>query len=311
MAFYNENMTHVTQFLLAGLPFLQDHPFLLFSLFLTIYITILTGNAVLVFAVKTYHKLHTPMYFFLSYLAILDMLLTTTVFPKLLAIFLLNSHEISFTACFIQLCMLHSLGFAEGLLLLIMAFDRYVAVCTPLRYTAIMTDRVNIEMVAGSFVIAFVIIVPPIMPATQLPFCGPNKINHCFCDHLYVIRLACADISLHVSLGFSIAMAATFIPCALVIFSYIKIICAVLKIGSTQGRQKAFSTCSSHLMVVIIYYISIAITYIAYKVENVSDEFHAICSIFFTVITPVLNPLIYAIRNKDVKDGIAKFLTEK
>ncbi|XP_043929019.1 olfactory receptor 2AT4-like isoform X2 [Protopterus annectens] len=303
--------SRVTEFILLGFPYLQDYSLALFFMFLLIYIIIITGNTAILVAVTRAQRLHTPMYFFLSNLAIVDILLTNTTIPKMLSLFLHNANTISFSACFIQVYILHSLGVTEGLLLVVMAYDRYVAICNPLRYTVIMSNKVNILMTATSWIISFIIIAGPIIKALELPFCGPNSINHCFCDHLFVIRLACADISLHTYIGFSIAMAVAIVPLTLVGYSYIKIIKSVLNICSSEDRWKVFSTCSSHLMVVVIYYLSIGVTYISYRVEGSSDEFHAIGTVFFTILTPMLNPIIYTLRNKDVKDTLMKMFIVK
>ncbi|XP_043929020.1 olfactory receptor 2AT4-like [Protopterus annectens] len=248
------------------------------------------------------------MYFLLSNLAVQDIILSTITIPKMLAIFLVNSKTVSFNACFAQLGILHSLGVSEGFFLVVMAFDRYVAICSPLHYMSIMTKRVLIQMTLASWIIAFVIIVPPVILAAHLPFCGPDQVSNGFCDHFFVVRLACTDITLHTDLAFFTVMTLSLLLSSVVVFSYMKIIVTVLKINSAEGRKKAFSTCSSHLTVITTYYISGAITYSSYKLGSTSDEFHAFGTIFFTILTPTLNPFVYVLRNKEIKSAVKKIL---
>ncbi|XP_043928805.1 olfactory receptor 2AT4-like [Protopterus annectens] len=307
----NNSNVHVTEFILLGFPYLHNYTFLLFFIFLMIYILIILGNASILVAVSTTKKLHSPMFFFLSNLAVIDILAANTAIPKMLALFIFNDNTISFSACFLQLYILHSLGVTEGLILVVMAYDRYIAICSPLRYTVIMTSKVNILMTATSWITSFILIGGAILKTLELPFCGPNRINHCFCDHLFVIRLACADVSLHTYIGFFIAMTVAIVPLALVGFSYAKIILSLLNMYSNKGGWKAFSTCSSHLTVVIMYYLFIGIIYASYRVESGSDEFHAFGTVLLTTLNPMLNPIIYALRNKDVKETLRKCIIMK
>ncbi|XP_043928745.1 olfactory receptor 2AT4-like [Protopterus annectens] len=298
----------VEDFILVGFSHLQYFYTVLFIIFLCIYLTVIFGNCVILVAILANEKLQTPMYFFLFNLSITDMLFTTTTIPKILALFVAKSNKISFSLCFIQLCFWHSFGCSEAFLLVVMAYDRYVAVCRPLYYRKIMSNNVNILLVASTWIFPFVFMIPVCILASQLPFCGPNEIQNCFCEHLAVIRLACSDINFHVYLGFAIAMTVSFMPLILVVLSYVKILTSIFQIGSTEERVRAFSKCSSHIMAVFTYYISIIIAYVSYAVE-VTNSFHVAATICITVLAPSLNPLIYTLRNKEVKETIAKLLS--
>ncbi|XP_043928747.1 olfactory receptor 2AT4-like [Protopterus annectens] len=298
----------VTEFIFVGFPQHKRYYILFFLIFLFIYLAVIIGNSLILAAVITNRKLHTPMYFFLCNLAVTDIFFTTTTIPKMLALFVAGSDTITFSHCFIQLCFLHGLGVGEAFLLVVMAFDRYVAICNPLHYRTIMTNEVNIFLVLNTWILPFIILIPGVVLAAHLPFCGPNKIHHCFCEHLFVIKLACMDITPHVYLGFSIAMIVSFIPLILVVLSYIKILLAVFQIASTEERFKALSTCSSHIMVVFTYYVSIIIAYVSYKMDNISDDFHVVGTIFFTILTPTMNPLIYTLRNREVKQSVINLM---
>ncbi|XP_043929016.1 olfactory receptor 2AT4-like [Protopterus annectens] len=303
--------SQVTEFILAGFPYLHGYQPVLFIVFLVIYIIILTGNTLILIGVIVDQRLHKPMYFFLSNLAVLDMVFTTSIIPKMLILFIFNANTISFSACFAQMCISHSMGQFECFLLMVMAYDRYVAICSPLHYMSIMNKRFNILLAIMSFVVACLAIVSISIFTAQFPFNGPNVINHCFCDHFFISRLACGDITPLTIWAMSIILIIVFIPFLLVVLSYINILNAILKISSAAGRKKAFSTCSSHLTVVIIYYISIVSSFSSYKIDVVSDEFHALGTIFFSVVTPALNPIIYTLRNKDVREAIKMFVESK
>ncbi|XP_043928741.1 olfactory receptor 2AT4-like [Protopterus annectens] len=300
--------TKVVEFILVGFPGTQNYRAALFLAFLIVYLIVLLGNSAIVAAVKTSHKLQKPMYFFLSNLAIVDILYTSTTIPKMLAIFLFNANTISFVACFTQVLTMYSFGTTEAFLLVVMAYDRYVAVCNPLRYMSIMTNKVNTQMAIGCWALAFTVILPPCVLTAQLPYCGSNRIEQFFCDHLYLIRLACTDTTFHTNLSFGLAMFLTLVPFFLVTVSYVKILRSVFKIESGEGRLKAFSTCSSHLIAVTLYYISLTIICVSYITDFVPEKFHSLSTVLPNILTPTLNPLIYTLRNKEVKDAITKLL---
>ncbi|XP_006009372.3 olfactory receptor 2AT4-like [Latimeria chalumnae] len=307
MEIYNQSTHQVTEFIVIGFPGLQDHDLLLFFFFLTVYLVTLTGNMLILIAVRISHKLHTPMYFFLANLSVLDILYTTTTLPKMLSKLLLSDKTISFTGCFLQMYFFLSLGTVECFILAVMAYDRYVAICDPLRYNSKMTKQVYILFAATAWLLGFVFPSPAVILALWLPYCGPNTVNHCLCDHSSVLKLACTNTIVNNMLGLSIALAVLLIPCIIILVSYVKILTSVLKIASGEGRRKAFSTRVSHLIVVSIFFLSACFTYISYRIPSVTMDFRIMCVVLYAVLTPMLNPIIYCLRNKEIRDAINKF----
>ncbi|MEJ1274172.1 olfactory receptor 521 [Cricetulus griseus] len=295
-----------TIFYLTGIPSLQKYLFLpVFFLFLLFYLLILVGNTLILVAVVTEPSLHKPMYFFLINLSALDILFTTTTVPKMLSLFLLGDRFLSFPACFLQMYLFHSFSCSEAFILVVMAYDRYVAICRPLHYPVHMTPQTNTALAASAWITALLLPIPAVVQTSQMAFGSIAYIYHCFCDHLAVVQASCSDTSPQTLMGFCIAMVVSFLPLLLVLLSYARILASVLRINSKEGRSKAFSTCSSHLLVVGTYYSSIAIAYVAYRADLPLD-FHIMGNVVYAILTPVLNPLIYTLRNKDVKAAITK-----
>ncbi|GAB1292373.1 Olfactory receptor [Apodemus speciosus] len=297
-----------TSFYLTGIPSLQKSLFLpVFVIFLLLYLLILVGNTLILVAVVAEPSLHKPMYFFLINLSALDIFSTTTTVPKLLSLFLLEDHFLSFPACFLQMYLFHGFNCSEAFILVVMAYDRYVAICHPLHYPVHMTPQTNTALAASAWLTALLLPVPAVVQTSQMAFDHIAYIYHCFCDHLAVVQASCSDTSHQTLMGFCIAMVVSFLPLLLVLLSYARILASVLRISSKEGRSKAFSTCSSHLLVVGTYYSSIAVAYVAYRADLPLD-FHIVGNVVFAILTPVLNPLIYTLRNKDVKAAITKII---
>ncbi|XP_053415950.1 olfactory receptor 2AT4-like [Nycticebus coucang] len=293
-------------FYLMGIPSLPKSLFLpIFFVFLLLYLLILVGNALILVAVVVEPSLHKPMYFFLINLSTLDILFTTTTVPKMLSLFLLGDRLLSFPACFLQMYLFHSFSCSEAFILVVMAYDRYVAICRPLHYPVLMTPHINAMLVASAWLTALLLPIPAVVQTSQMAFDTIAHIYHCFCDHLAVVQASCSDTTPQTFMGFCIAMVVSFLPLLLVLLSYVHILASVLRISSREGRSKAFSTCSSHLLVVGTYYSSIAIAYVAYRADLPLD-FHIMGNVVYAILTPVLNPLIYTLRNKDVKAAITK-----
>ncbi|XP_013808609.2 olfactory receptor 2AT4 [Apteryx mantelli] len=294
-------------FFLVGFPALQDFQTPLFVVFLLFYLLILVGNIIIITVVVVDHKLHKPMYFFLINLSVLDVLFTTTTIPKMLAMFLANAKTISFHGCFLQMYSFHGLTVTEALLLVVMAYDRYEAICSPLHYSAKMTRRVNIQLAASAWVIALLIPAPVMVQTSQLSYGETTRVYHCFCDHLAVVQAACSDsdADFQTFLGFSIAMTVSIVPLLLVTISYACIIISIRRINSKEGRAKAFSTCTSHLIVVGTYYSSIAMAYASYRAD-IPVDVHVMSNVVFSILTPLLNPIIYTLRNKEVKSAVKR-----
>ncbi|KAM8821593.1 LOW QUALITY PROTEIN: olfactory receptor 2AT4 [Eudromia elegans] len=292
-------------FLLVGFLALQDFQMTLFTVFLSFYLLILLGNILVIIEVLADPKLHKPLYFFLINLSVLDVLFTTTTIPKMLAMFLANAKTISFQGCFLQMYSFHGLTVTEALLLVVTAYDCYEAICNPLHFLAKTTRRVNIQ--ASAWVMALLIPVPVIVQTSRLSDAATTTVCHCFWDHLAVVQAACSDFSTHFQsfLGCSIAMTVSFVPLLLVTVSYICITVSVRKISSKGGRAKAFSTCTSHLLVVGTYSSSIAVAYVSYRAD-IPVDIHVMSNVIFSILTPLLNPIIYTLRNKEVKSAVKK-----
>ncbi|XP_056660405.1 olfactory receptor 13C7-like [Monodelphis domestica] len=310
------NQTTVTEFVLLGL---SGHPTLetiFFVLVLWMYLVILLGNGILIIATVYDSHLHTPMYFFLGNLSFLDICYTTSSVPLILDSFLTPRKTISFSGCTVQMFLSFAMGATECVLLSMMAFDRYVAICKPLRYPVIMSKGTYVSMATGSWITGGITSTVQTSLAMKLPFCGDNVINHFTCEILAVLKLACADILPNV---ISMTVADIFVlvfPVLFIFTSYVFILSTILRIPSAEGRRKAFSTCSAHLTVVIIFYGTIFFMYVKPKSkdslgvtkEDLTDKF---ISLFYGVVTPMLNPLIYSLRNKDVKTAVKSLLGQK
>ncbi|GAB5579975.1 olfactory receptor 13C9 isoform X2 [Prionailurus iriomotensis] len=308
-----ENQTILVEFFLKGL---SDYPRLeplFFALILIMYVVILLGNGTLILISIWDSHLHTSMYFFLGNLSFLDICYTTTSIPSILVSFLSERKTISFSGCAIQMFLGLAMGTTECVLLGMMAFDRYVAICNPLRYPVIMSKDSYVPMAAGSWIIGVINSAVQTAFVVQLPFCGNNVINHLSCEILAIMKLACADISGN---EFIMLVATTLFiltPLLLIIISYTLIIVSILKIRSSEGRSKVFSTCSAHLTVVIIFYGTILFMYMKPKSKDTlnSEDLDAtdkLISLFYGIVTPMMNPLIYSLRNKDVKEAVKHLL---
>ncbi|XP_007939227.1 olfactory receptor 2AT4-like [Orycteropus afer afer] len=293
-------------FYLMGIPSLPKSLFLpIFFIFFFLYLLILVGNALILVAVVAEPSLHRPMYFFLINLSTLDILFTTITVPKMLSLLLLGDRFLSFPACFLQMYLFHSFSCSEAFILVVMAYDRFVAICHPLHYPVHMTPQTNAALAASAWFTAFLLPILAVVQTSQMAFDNIAHIYHCFCDHLAVVQASCSDTTPQTFMGFCIAMAVSFLPLLLVLLSYARILASVLRINSREGRSKAFSTCSSHLLVVGTYYTSIAIAYVSYRADLPLD-FHIMGNVVYAILTPVLNPIIYTLRNKDVKAAITK-----
>ncbi|XP_006743796.1 olfactory receptor 13C7-like [Leptonychotes weddellii] len=306
----------VVGFILLGL---SDHPKLekmFFVLILLMYLVILMGNGVLILVTILDSRLHTPMYFFLGNLSFLDICYTTSSVPLILDSFLTPRKTISFSACAVQMFLSFAMGATECVLLGMMAFDRYVAICNPLRYPVVMSKTAYVPMAVSSWAAGSMTAMVQTSLAMRLPFCGDNVINHFTCEILAVLKLACADISINV---ISMAVANVIflgIPVLFIFVSYAFIIATILKIPSAEGRKKAFSTCSAHLAVVVVFYGTILFMYgkpkskdpLGADKQDVSDK---LTSLFYGVVTPMLNPIIYSLRNKDVKAAVQNLVFHK
>ncbi|XP_029440333.1 olfactory receptor 5V1-like [Rhinatrema bivittatum] len=297
----------VKDFTLLGFP---DRQIALSFLFLLLYVLILAGNLAIFTVIRSNPHLHKPMYFFLSNLSLLDICYSSTTLPSMLANSVSRNTVISFHQCLVQLYFFVSLGGAECLLLAIMAYDRYIAICNPLRYPTVMNQRACWQLAAGSWLGGFLNSVLHTLMTSNLPFCMDRKINHYFCDVPPLLRLACTNTYTSKTLLYVVSVFLGMSPFVFVVISYIRIISTILKIRSAEGRRKAFSTCSSHLIVVTVFYVTANFNYIG---PGPGDSFDLVrlSSMLYSGLTPLLNPVIYCLRNKEVKAALTKALQKR
>ncbi|XP_032716789.1 olfactory receptor 13C7-like [Lontra canadensis] len=300
------NWTEI-EFILQGLSEYPRVEKLLFVICLMMYLVILLGNSTLIILTLLDSPLHMPMYFFLGNLSFLDIWYTSTFIPSMLIHFLSEKKTISFTRCVVQMSTSYTMGSAECVLLTVMAYDRYVAICNPLRYSIIISKALCIQMAALSWGLGFLNSLTETILAIRLPFCGKNVINHFVCEILAFVKLACTDTSLNeitIMLGNVIFL---FSPLLLICISYVFILSTVLRINSAEGRKKAFSTCSAHLTVVTMFYGTILLMYM--KPKSKDSAFNKLIALFYGVVTPMLNPIIYSLRNTEVHGAMRKLMT--
>nr|XP_028560105.1 olfactory receptor 1020-like [Podarcis muralis] len=285
----------------------DDVPILLFILFLPIYLATMAGNILIIILVILDQHLHTPMYFFLGNLSCLETCYSSTVMPRMLVSFLTGDRTISINGCFAQLYFFGLLATTECYFLAVMSYDRYLAICKPLHYAILMNGRICFLLIAGSWISGSLPINVMIFLVSHLSFCEANKINHFFCDFTPMIRLSCNDTKVAEMTAFIFSSIGTLPPLLITMASYVCIIKSILRIPSTTGKQKAFSTCSSHLTVVACFYGSLMIVYVLPNKSYLS-ELKKVFSLFYTLLTPLVNPLVYSLRNKEVKEAIKNTL---
>ncbi|XP_075384364.1 olfactory receptor 1F1-like [Tenrec ecaudatus] len=310
MTMNRANLSSVSEFLLLGLSRQPQQQQFLFVLFLSMYLATVLGNLLIILAISTDSRLHTPMYFFLSNLSFVDISFSSTTIPNMLVNHILDRQSISFPGCLTQMYFLFMFVDMDNFLLAVMAYDRFVAVCHPLHYTTKMTPHLCVLMVAGSWVVANLNILLHTLLMARLSFCADNRISHFFCDVAALLKLSCSDTHLNEMMilfegGFIMI---TSLVCILV--SYIYITFAVLRVPSTKGKWKAFSTCGSHLAVVSLFYGTVFAVYLTPSSSH-SSEKDIVTTVMYTVVTPMLNPFIYSLRNKDLKGALRKVLERK
>ncbi|XP_053218535.1 olfactory receptor 2D3-like [Podarcis raffonei] len=263
------------------------------------------GNSLIIYLVWVDSRLHTAMYFFIGNLSFLDMLFTIITVPQMLVHLASGINIITFSRCMAQLNLTLSCGMTECFILALMAYDRYVAICQPLQYPIIMRMQVCIQMAGACWLGGFFNAAALTVVTINFPFCGPNQINHFFCEEPAVLQLACMDTYIVKVLIFALSVIVLIFPFTFIVISYIHIARVVLSMHSARGRQRAFSTCATHLTVVTLFYSTIGFTYLQPQSSRVADQ-EKRASVFYALVSPMLNPIIYSLRNKDVKGALAK-----
>ncbi|KAM4707091.1 olfactory receptor 11L1-like [Discoglossus pictus] len=304
---YNENLTTVNVLWIAGLQNLHETRIFLFILFLFVYIVIITGNLLVICLVICRRHLHYPMYFLLCHLSSTEIIFTTNIVPKFLQVLWAKGSKISKTGCFTQFYVCASLAATECYLLTVMSYDRYLAICDPLHYTCIMDFNKCHQLAACCWVGGFLSMLITLILVCRLHFCGPDVINHFFCDFAPILEISCSDTSVVKLETFIFDFTVTLFPFIFIIGTYICIIITILRIPSSTGRQKSFSTCSSHLAIVSLYYGTLITVYVVPS-RGKSNAVNMILSLMYTLVTPLFNPLIYSLRNKEIRTAIEKVL---
>ncbi|XP_015270335.1 PREDICTED: olfactory receptor 5V1-like [Gekko japonicus] len=304
------NETALTEFLILGFSSLQHLQLLIFFIFIITYICTLVGNISIITIACLDPQLHTPMYFFLGNLSFLDICYTTTNVPQMLVHLLSDRKSISYAGCVIQLYFFLSFVGTECILLAAMAYDRFVAICHPLHYTVMMRKELCLHLAGASWASGFLNSALHTYFTFHLPFCGANKLNYFFCDIPPLLLLSCGDTTLNETILLVVGVFIGWTPFVCIVLSYVYIISTILKISSSEGRLKAFSTCASHLTIVLMYYGSSIFTYVR-PISTYSLDKDRLISVLYSIVTPMLNPLIYTLRNKDVKGSLKRILTRK
>lgn len=304
------NYTSVAEFILLGLTSRLELQVLFFALFLGIYMVTVAGNLGMIVLIRVNVRLHTPMYFFLSHLSFVDLCFSSNVTPKMLGIFLAERKTISYPACLVQCYFFIALVHVEIYILAVMAFDRYMAICNPLLYGSRMSKGVCTSLIVVPYVYGALTGLMETMWTYSLVFCGPNEINHFYCADPPLIKLACSDtynkeLSMFVVAGFNFTYSLL-----IILISYIYIFPAILRVRSTEGRGKVFSTCGSHLTSVIVFYATLFLMYLRPPSKDFVEQGKMV-AVFYSTVIPMWNPMIYSLRNKDVKEALTKELLRK
>ncbi|XP_056426016.1 LOW QUALITY PROTEIN: olfactory receptor 10G3-like [Hyla sarda] len=298
------NSSLFVNFVLKGLPCVDELQVPLFVFLCILYTSTLVGNVLIIGVVKGTRSLHTPMYFFLANLSFLDICLSSVTLPRLLAN-VLSMKTIPFGQCVSQLYFFHFLASAECFLYTVMAYDRFAAICRPLHYSSIMSWKVSMCLAFGAWLAGSLHSITHTVLTFHLPFCHSNEIDYFFCDIIPVLKLACADTTLNKTMILANIASISLSCFILIMISYIHIIAAIMRIKTADGRNKAFSTCVSHVMVVTLFYVPCVFTYMR---PDSGSSFDMAAAVFYTLITPSLNPIIYSLRNKEVKEALKKIL---
>nr|XP_008508031.1 PREDICTED: olfactory receptor 5L1-like [Equus przewalskii] len=300
-----ENCTTVAEFILLGLAEVPELRVFLFLLFLLIYGVTVFSNLGMIALIQVSSRLHTPMYFFLSHLSFVDFCYSTIIVPKMLANILNEDKTISFLGCTVQFYLFCTCLVSEVILLAVMAYDRFVAISNPLLYMVIMSRNLCVELVSCCYLCGTACSLIHLCLAVEIPSYRSNVINHFFCDLLPLLSLACSDVTMNELLLYIVATFNEIITIMIILTSYLFILITILKMHSAEGRCKAFSTCASHLTAIVVFHGTILFIYCQPSSANNMDT-DRVATVFYTVVIPVLNPLIYSLRNKDVKEALRK-----
>ncbi|XP_075778919.1 olfactory receptor 52E8-like [Pelodiscus sinensis] len=306
------DFTNPSSFILLGIPGLEEAHVWISIPFCTMYVIALLGNFTILFIVKKEPSLHEPMYYFLCMLATTDLVLSTSILPKTLSIFWFNSREIDFSACLTQMFFIHCFIAIESGIFTAMALDRYVAICYPLRHSTILTDPVVAKIGLAVVLRSGVLALPTPFLARRWPYCRTNIISHTHCEHIAVVKLACADTRLSSYYGLSVVFLVTGVDVFFITMSYTQILRAVFSLPTKDARLKTFGTCGSHLGAILAFYIPYLFSFLTHRFgHNVPLRFHILLGSVYLLVPPTLNPVIYGVRTRQIQDRLLRLLTQK